>query len=243
MFKKAILTITAASIAMSAGAAEAKSKKEKRAAQIPTCSQSIGSVAVVEPENRWWYRYKLESPKNIIKYFALKSGCFTVVDRNQGLRAAQGERALADSGELQAGSNFGKGQMKAADYYLIPDMVSANKDSGGFNVGGAIAGRLGGGWLGGTRGGIGIKKKEANVTLTLVNARTTEAVRLTEGYAKKKNLKWKLGGGALNFFGGPIAGLDIGGYQNTSIGQVTTMAYLDAFKDMAQQMGGNVNEQ
>jgi len=240
MFKKAIITIAAASIAMTAGAAEAKSSKDKRAAQIPTCSQSIGTVAVVEPKHQWWYRYKLESPKNIIKYFALRSGCFTVVDRNHGLAAAQGERALADAGELQAGSNFGKGQMKAADFYLVPDMVSANNDGGGFNIGGGIGGALGG-FLGGTRGGIGIKKKEANVTLTLVNARTTEAVRLTEGYAKKKNLKWKLGGGAL--FSGGIAGLDIGGYQNTGIGQVMTLAYLDAFKDMAQQMGGQVAEQ
>ncbi len=242
MFKKSILALTTAAIALSATAAEAKSKKEKRAAQIPTCSQSVGTVAVVDPENRWWYNYKLESPQNIIKFLALKSGCFRVVDRSRGLDAAKGERALADSGELQSGSNFGKGQMKAADFYLVPDMVSVNRKGGGFGIGGGIAGGLGGGWLGGTRGKIGLNKKEANVTLTLVDARTTESVRLTEGYAKKKNLKWSLGGGALNFFGGPIAGLEIGSYTNTDIGQVMTLAYVDAFKDMVTQMGGQINE-
>jgi len=64
---------------------------------------------------------------------------------------------------------------------------------------------------------------------------------LTEGYAKKKNLKWGLGGNGNRFFG-PTAGLNIGGYTNTSIGQVMTLAYLDAFKDMAQQMGAQINE-
>jgi len=134
MFKKSVLIAATAAIALSAGAAEAKSKKDKRAAQIPTCTQSVGTVAIAEPKNQWWYRHKLESPKNIIKFFALKSGCFRVVDRNHGLDGAQGERALADSGELQAGSNFGKGQMKAADFLIVPDLVSANKDSGGFNI-------------------------------------------------------------------------------------------------------------
>lgn len=241
MFKKSILALTVAAIAMSANAAEAKSKKEKRAAQIPTCTQSVGTVALADPVNRWWYSYKLESPQNIIKYFALKSGCFRVVDRGRGLDGAQGERALERSGELQVGSNFGKGQMKAADFYLVPDMVSVNRNGGGFNIGGGIAGRISGGLLGGSRGKIGLKKKEANVTLTLVDARTTESVRLTEGYAKKKDLKWGIGGGGL--FSGGIAGLDIGGYENTDIGQVMTLAYLDAFRDMVIQMGGTLNDQ
>ena len=242
MFKKTILAIATASIALSAGAAEAKSKKAKRAAQIPTCTQSVGTVAVVDPENRWWYNYKLESPQNIIKFLALKSGCFRVVDRSRGLNASQVEREMAANGDLQADSNFGKGQVKAADYFLVPDLVNANKKAGGFGVGGAILGSLGGSWLGGSRGKIGINKKEANVTLTLVDARTTESVRLTEGYAKKKNLKWSLGGGAGSFFGGPIAGLEIGSYTNSDIGQVITIAYIDAFKDMVQQMGGTLNE-
>lgn len=240
MFKKSVLALTVAAIAMSANAAEAKSKKDKRAAQIPTCTQSVGTVALVDPRNRWWYSYKLESPQNIIKYFALKSGCFRVVDRSRGLSAAKGERALADAGELQPGSNFGKGQMKAADFYIVPDMVSVNRDGGGFNIGGGLAGRVSGGLLGGTRGKIGMKKREANVTLTLVDARTTESIRITEGYAKKKDVKWKIGGGGL--FSGGIAGLDIGGYEKTDIGQVMTLAYLDAFRDMVTQMGGTLNE-
>ena len=41
------------------------------------------------------------------------------------------------------GSNLGKGQVKAADYFLEPNIVSANKNSGGGGIG-AAAGALGG---------------------------------------------------------------------------------------------------
>ena len=43
-------------------------------------------------------------------------------------------------------------------------------------------------------GGINIKKREANVTLSVVNARTTEEEALTEGYARKTDVGF--GGGA-----------------------------------------------
>ena len=61
---------------------------------------------------------------------------FTLVDRGKGLDAAKAERALAASGEERQGSNIGKGQMKAADYVLVPDIANRNRNSGGTNVGG-----------------------------------------------------------------------------------------------------------
>ena len=110
------------------------------------------------------------------------------------------ERALADQGELQRGPNMGKGQVKAADYFLQPDIVSTNKNSGGGGAGAAVGGILGhfGGWggaVGALAGGINVKKGEANVTLSLVNARTTEEEALTEGYARKTDVSWGAGGG------------------------------------------------
>ena len=38
------------------------------------------------------------------------------------------------------------GQVKAADYILVPDIVSRNGNSGGTNVGGILGGFLGGGF-------------------------------------------------------------------------------------------------
>ena len=54
------------------------------------------------------------------------------------------EREMADQGELQRGSNLGKGQVKAADYFLQPDIVSTNKNSGGGGVGGFLGNFVGG---------------------------------------------------------------------------------------------------
>src|SRR3546814_16403210 len=85
-------------------------------------------------------------------------------------------------------------------------------------------------------GGINIKKKEAKGTLTLVNARTTEHERLTEGYARKSELSF--GGGGGGFFGGGFAAAGGGGYQNTEIGQVLVLAYLDAYTLLVRQLGG-----
>ena len=46
------------------------------------------------------------------------------MDRGAGMNAAMSERALASSGELRGRSNIGKGQIKAADYVLVPDLIA-----------------------------------------------------------------------------------------------------------------------
>ena len=83
-----------------------------------------------------------------------------------------------------------------------------------------------GGVAGAVVGGISLKSKTADVVLTLTDVRSTEQVALQQGHAKKTDLGWGGGGGA--FFGG-FAAAGASGYANTEIGQVVTMAYLDAF--------------
>ena len=103
---------------------------------------------------------------------------------------------------------------------------------------GALGG-LFGGWgsaVGALAGGINVKKGEANVTLSLVNARTTEEEALTEGYFRKRDLSWGVGGGG-GWWGG-FAAAGGGGYQNTEIGQIIVLAYLDAYKKLVTQLGG-----
>ena len=150
---------------------------------------------------------------------------------------------MADNGELQAGSNVGRGQVKTADYFLEPDIVSANRNSGGGGIGGGLGGAIGGLFggsagsvIGGAVGGISVKKGEANVTLSIVNARTTEEEALVEGYFRKKDLSWAGGAGA-GWWGG-FAGAGATGYQNTEIGQIIVLAYLDAYRKLVTQLGG-----
>ena len=89
--------------------------------------------------------------------------------------------------------------------------------------------------IGGLAGGINVKKGEANVTLSVVNARTTEEL-VVEGYSRKKDISWGAGGGA-GWWGG-FAAAGASGYQNTEIGQVIVLAYLDAYTKLVGQLGG-----
>jgi curli biogenesis system outer membrane secretion channel CsgG len=229
--------LAGAAPALAADKSSGRKAQERAAAEIPVCTQRLGTIAIVEPDNNWWQALGLGSPEAILKVMVMKSGCFGLVDRNKGLASRNIERALADSGELQDNSNLGRAQVKAADYFIVPDIVSRNDRSGGGGIGAALGGALGGGLFGSIAGNISVSKKEANVTLTLVNSRTTEQERLTEGYARKSDVSFGGGGGVGSFWGG-FGGIGGGGYTNTDIGQVIVLAYLDAYKQLVGQLGG-----
>ncbi|MEJ2457711.1 MAG: CsgG/HfaB family protein [Novosphingobium sp.] len=224
---------------MAKSKSSARKQQEQGTREIPVCTRNLGAVAIVEPDNKWWRELSLGSPEAILRVFVQRSHCFTLVNRGRSLRSSAMERALAEQGELQAGSNIGKGQIKAADYFLQPDIVSTNSNSGGGGIGGVLGG-IGGGLfgrgVGAIAGGLNIKKGEANVTLSIVNARTTVEEALVEGYARKSDVSFGAGGGG--FFGGTFAGAGGGGYQNTKIGQIIVLAYLDAYTKLVTQLGG-----
>ena len=195
--------------------------------QIPTCDRKLGTLSVKEPENSWWTEYHLESPEAVIKVLVFQSKCFTLVDRGKGLQAAQAERTLASGGELVGGSNVGKGQMKAADYVLVPDIANRNRNSNNTNIGGLVAGLIPHGY-GEAFGGLSLKSKTADVVLTLTDVRSTEQVALEQGHAKKTDLGWSGGGGGAGFYG-PFIAAGASSYANTEIGQVVMQAYVEAF--------------
>ena len=206
--------------------------KDESPPAIPTCDTKIGTMAVAEPENNWWTQYNLESPEALIKVYATECKCFTLVDRGKGLDAAKKERALASDGEMHVGSNIGKGQMKSADYVLVPDIANKNADSGGKHFGGALGGLVGHG-VGALVGGVSLKSKTADVVLTLTDVRSTEQVAVVKGHAKKTNLGWGAGGGG---YFGAFAAAGASSYANTEIGQVVAMAYLDAFQKLVAEL-------
>lgn len=224
-----------AMFALPAAAESIKEKTDKAKAQIPTCSRKIGSVAIYEPERNWWTDLGLESPQALIKVFVMRSGCFTLVDRGKGFDVAQRERELASGGQLRGGSNVGKGQVKAADYVLVPDIVSKNANAGGTNIGGLLGGLIGGG-VGAVVSGISINSSTADVVLTLTDVRSSEQVAMEEGHASKTDLGFGVGGGGI--WGGGGGALGVSNYQNTKIGQVVTLAYIDAYAKLVTQLGG-----
>ncbi len=189
---------------------------------LERCTKPIGLLAVVEPKNEVIYalqRYQLQSPTTLIRTMAQQSGCFVVVERGKGLQTMQGERDLSRSGDLEEGANVGGGQMKAADYYLTPNVLFSEGNAGGVGgVVGGVVGRRTAGVVGG-----GLKFKEASTTLLMGDIRTGVQVASAEGKARTSDLS--LAG--IGFFGTAAAGL--GGYTNTNEGKVIAKSFLDNF--------------
>ena len=233
---RALALAAAAALVLPMAAQAETAQQQRQNAEIPTCSKPLGTLAVLEPDQNWWYDYDLGTPTAIIKVFVNKSRCFTLVDRGAGMAAMQAERELAAGGDLRGGSNLGKGQVRAADYVMVPDLISRNRNSGGTNIGGLLGGLMGNSTAGRLVGGLNLQRKTADVVLTLTDMRSSEQVAMTEGHSTKTDLGWG-GSGALWGSSG-IGGAGIGGYSNTEIGQVITLAYLQAYTDMVAQLGG-----
>jgi len=199
--------------------------------EIPKCSKSLGSVSLTDGEGQVWTQYGLPAPSVLLKAFVTRSGCFKLVDRGAGLAALEKERALASGGTLQRGSNMGAGQVKAADYVLVADIAGSNQNSGGSAIGGVLGGVVGG-RFGAVLGGIKTQKVEAQTVLSLMNVRTSEVESTKEGFAKKTDLSFGGGGG---WWAGGIGG---GAYENTDVGKVVGLAFLDAYRQMVTDLGG-----
>jgi Curli production assembly/transport component CsgG len=212
--------------------------QDGKQSEIPTCDKKLGTLAVAEPEQKWWLQLNLESPEALLKVYAAQSQCFTLVDRGRGLAAAQQERALASSGELSAGSNISNGQMTAADYVLVPDLVNKNAKAGskGFGAIGGFLGHRLGGLAGVAIGGVNLKSKTADVVLTLTDVRSTVQLAQVQGHAKKTDIGWGAGGAG---YVGAFVAAGASSYANTEIGQVVAMAYLDSFTKLVEQLKQN----
>ena len=233
-----LLAIALAATVASAPVAARETAQQQRARQsadIPTCARSLGSIAVIEPESNWWSQNRLGSPASLIKVFVSRSRCFTLVDRGKGMAAMKAERELASGGDLRVGSNLGKGQVRAADYVLVPDLVAQNNDASGNAIGGLLGGLVGDNRVAALVGGLNLKRKTADVVLTVTDVRSSEQVAMTEGHATKTDLGW---GAGVGLFNGGLGGVGATGYANTEIGQVVTLAYLQAYTDLVAQLGG-----
>ena len=229
----------AALAATQAGAQARPSGTQKTQAQmmtdVPRCARKLGTLSVVDGDDAsTWTQYQLAGPQKLLKVLVQRSGCFNLVDRGSGLQAAQRERDIGGGLGLQRGSNVGTGQIKAADYVMVAELQAANRNSGGSAIGAGIGGLVGG-RFGGLVGGIGSKKMEANAVLSITNVRTTETIATTDGYAAKNSLTFGAGGGA-GFLGGGLGAVG-GGYDNTDIGRIVTLAYIQAYSKLVTELG------
>jgi curli biogenesis system outer membrane secretion channel CsgG len=186
----------------------------------------MGTVAIVEDTRASWYGYltgqlRLGSTVPVLKLLVQQSNCFVVVERGRAMNNIMGERALEQSGEMRKGSNFGKGQMVAADYSMSPSITFSNQNAGG--AGAAVGGRLGsvGALIGGS-----MNVKEASTMLTLIDNRSSVQLAAAEGSAR--NMDFGAIGGLLGSGFGGVGG----GYSNTAEGKVIVAAFTDSYNNL-----------
>ena len=205
--------------------------QEATANDVPRCTRKLGTLSIADGDDPFpWTQYSLAPPSKLLKVLVQRSGCFNLVDRGTGLNAAQRERNIGGGLGLQRGSNVGQGQIKAADYVLVAEIQGANSNVSGGGAAAGIGGILGG-RVGGLLGGMRSKKMEANTILSLTNVRTTETIATEDGYAAKNNLSFG-GGGFLGVAGGVG-----GGYDNTEIGRIVTLSFIQAYSRMVTSLG------
>ena len=212
---------TATGAAGGATAVDANSALER-------CDRPVGTAAFIEDTGSQWYgvltsQYKLPSTTMVLQQLAQQSNCFVVVERGRGMAAIQGERALERSGEMRNDSNFGKGQLVAADYAITPSITFSSGNTGGAS-GGVVGlpGRLS--VLGGVSGGV--RNREASTMLALTDNRSGIQVAIAEGSASKMDVNI-----GLTLFGARGAGT-LGGYQSTPEGKVLVAAFTDSFNQL-----------
>ena len=206
----------------SAGGANAQNANS----DLEHCSAPVGTMAVDEDDRAYWYRYMsrfgVQSTVPIIRLLAQQSNCFVVVERSRrGLRHIERERDLEKSGELRNQSNFGKGQLVAADYTIIPSLVFSEKNTSG--LGGALGGIIG---SVGAAVGSSIKFSDAQSLFTLVDNRSGVQVAAAEGSARGSSLGGVLGLGGRKFSGA------IAAYANTPESKIIVSAMMDAFNNI-----------
>jgi curli biogenesis system outer membrane secretion channel CsgG len=201
------------------------STAEGASSQLEQCDESLGTITVVEDQTAPWYsnlaQYKLGSTIPVLRMLIQQSNCFVVVERGRAMNNMMQERALEQSGEIREGSNFGKGQIVAADYTMSPSITFSQKGTGG--VGGALGG-LFGRVVGAVAGGL--KSNEASTTLLLIDNRSGVQLAAAEGSAK--NFDFNLFGG---MFGGGVGG-GAGAYTNTPEGKILTAAFMDSYNKL-----------
>ena len=223
------LALAAALLALGAGNVAAQSKTA--GGTLEKCSETLGTLAVVEDRNAGWYRqmqqYQVQSTVPLLRMLIQESNCFVVVERGAAMNVMQQERRLEQSGEMRQGSDFGKGQMVAADYAMNPTITFSSRDSGGIGAAlGGITSKLGS-W-GSTVGTVagGLKFKEASTMLTLIDNRSGVQLAAAEGNSSKTDFgAW---GGV---FGGGAGGT-MGGYTKTPEGKVIASSFADAYNNL-----------
>jgi len=211
----------------------AGSTSQNQNANLESCQETIGTLALFEDQSLpWWHDYRRRYPRlgttiPVIRMMVQQSNCFVIVERGRAMQAMQRERALMSSGELRDNSNFGKGQMVAADYTLSPSVGFKKSRLG--KIAGATRGFLGK-LPGFGRGSVGVNSNKASTTLLLLDNRS--GVQVSAAVGSAKNYDFSLFGSGWNRAGWG----SVQGFADTDEGKVIMSAFADSYNQMVKAL-------
>ncbi len=176
--------------------------KENAKAELPQCTQPLGTVALVEKQISMLDELGLPSPLPMLNTMISQSGCFQIVDQ-EAVKLARG-----------------KGKGPKPDYLLSADILAQNPDAGGVNTG-VLSSFLPG--IGGSvAGSVSVKVSEVRTALFLSSTKTGLQVTSVQGFAQTADV-------GANISRIAKTKVKLGAYTDTPIGQTTTAAFLDAY--------------
>lgn len=196
------------------------------APQLVQCDRPLGTATLVEVQSPI-FSQDVASPIVLTRLMMQQSRCFLVVDRGQAMQNIMQERSLQHSGELRQSSNFGGGQIVAADFSISPNVVFSQKGSRGSASGLAYLSMaasavpfvgLGAPLIGAVGLGSQSTTNEAQATLSITDNRSALQIAMAEGSASNQDMAG-------------VAGV-FGGYANTDKSKIIAAALLDAYNKM-----------
>ncbi|MCL4672890.1 MAG: SH3 domain-containing protein [Sphingomonadaceae bacterium] len=214
--KKSVSALALVALAMGAATPALAAKKKAEPVQLSTCTESYGTVAVVDGDTQGWTKYGLSSPRELINALALESGCFSPHNPASGkpadflLNVVAGDAEEVDKSIELAKSAATEGLIRSGAAGTVLSRVP---------MGGALLGAF---------GGLGGKKKVVAAGIKVLSPATGQTIATGSGEVRKSTLTF---GGA----GGWNQGVQNAGYGSSKDGQMLAEAFIIAFNAVAAQ--------
>lgn len=209
---RTFLAALAASAAFLAPPAQAKDKE----VELVTCSDSLGTVAVVDGDTQGWAEFGLGSPRELVNALARESGCFTPHN------AAGGEPADFLMNIVAGTSEEVDQSIELAKSAAMEGLVRSGAASsmlGSVPGAGAVLGMF---------GGFGGKKKRYAAGIKLLSPANGLTIVTASGEVKKSTIDFG-GGSAWD------AGASAAGYAGDKKGRMLVEAFVIAFNKLVAQ--------
>lgn len=208
------LIIASLLIGTSAVPAMAKDKKPKIA--LTTCTQSYGTIAIVDGDTQGWSEFGLGSPRDLINSLAIESGCFTPHTGGSApatylMNVIAGEKEEVDQSINLAKTVATEGLLRSGAAGAVLSKVP---------LAGALMGAF---------GGFGGKKKTLSAGIKLLSPANGQTIALGSGEVKKTSIKFG------NNSGGWVGGAAASGYSGNKKGKMLVEAFVIAFNAISAQ--------